>query len=141
SPEARRSLRVAGVLARSGTSDDSLFFVPLATAQRMFQQQGRLTAIAIRLRDPSLQREASQRLQQIPGAQVVTLTEMMGTFLNLVGSVRILLQAISLLALAVSALGVFNTMFAAVLERRDELAMMRAVGASSSQVFQLVTFE
>jgi putative ABC transport system permease protein len=141
SPEANRSLRVDGILTRSGTSDDNLFFVPLATAQSMFGQPNRLTAIAIRLKDPDLLRDATQRLQEIPGAQVVTLTEMMGVFLNLVGSVRILLQAISLLALAVSALGVFNTMFAAVLERRDELAIMRAVGASSSQVFQLVTFE
>jgi hypothetical protein len=76
--------RVAGVLERSGTSDDNLFFVPLNTAQRMFQQPERLTAIAIRLRDPALLQAAAQRLQRIPGAQVVTLTEMMGTFLSLV---------------------------------------------------------
>ena len=50
---------MAGILKRSGTSDDNLFFLPLATAQRMFQQTGRLTAIAIRLRDPALLREAS----------------------------------------------------------------------------------
>ena len=36
SPETGRKLRVAGVLERSGTSDDNLFFVPLRTAQRMF---------------------------------------------------------------------------------------------------------
>jgi len=67
SPEAGQKLHVTGVLERSGTSDDSLFFVPLATAQRMFGQSNRLTAVAIRLRDPGLVREASQRLQTIPG--------------------------------------------------------------------------
>lgn len=104
-PEANRTLRVEGVLARSGTADDHLFFVPLRTAQTMFSQAERLTAIAIRLREPDRLREAVQRLQQIPGAQVVTLTEMMGVFLNLVGSVRMLLQAITLLAITVCALG------------------------------------
>lgn len=141
SPEANRTLRVDGVLARSGTADDSLFFVPLRTAQAMFSQPERLTAIAIRLREPDLLREVAERLQQIPGAQVVTLTEMMGVFLNMVGSVRMLLQAIALLAVTVCALGVFNTMLAAVLERSDELAIMRAVGASRAQLFGLVAME
>ena len=57
SPETGQELRVAGVLERSGTSDDSLFFVPLRTAQRMFGQENRLTAVAIRLRDPALLRQ------------------------------------------------------------------------------------
>ncbi|MBU6400411.1 MAG: ABC transporter permease, partial [Verrucomicrobia bacterium] len=60
SPETGRVLRVAGLLERSGTSDDSLFFVPLKTAQDMFHQPGRLTAIAIRLRDPARLQEAAQ---------------------------------------------------------------------------------
>lgn len=141
SPEAGRTFRVAGVLERSGTSDDSLFFLPLPTAQKMFNQSERLTAIAIRLRDPALLREASERLQRIPGAQVVTLTEMMGTFLNLVGSGRTLLRAIAVLAVAVSALGAFNTLLAAVVERAPELALLRAVGASRTQVFALIAAE
>jgi putative ABC transport system permease protein len=140
-PEANRTLRVDGILARSGTADDNLLFVPLRTAQLMFGQRDRLTAIAIRLHQPDLLREATRRLQEIPGAQVVTLTEMMGVFLNLVGSVRMLLQAITLLAVSVAALGVFNTMLAAVLERADELAVMRAIGASRAQLFSLVTLE
>ena len=141
SVEAGRSLRVEGVLEHSGMSDDNLFFVPLATAQSMFGQVERLTAIAIRLREPEMLREAAKRLQQIPGAQVTTFTEMTGVFLNMVGSVRILLQSITLLAIAVCVLGVFNTMLAAVLERTGELAIMRAVGASRAQVFSLVTLE
>jgi len=141
SPETGQKLRVAGVLERSGTSDDSLFFVRLRTAQRMFNQTNRLTAIAIRLRDPVLLREASERLQHIPGAQVVTLTEMMGTFLNLVGAVRTLLFSIALVAMTVSVLGVFNTLLAAVVERTNELSVMRAIGASRSQIIGLITTE
>ena len=141
SPETGANFHVAGVLARSGTSDDSLFFVPLRTAQKMFNQPGRLTAIAIRLRDPALLREATARLQNIPGAQVVTLTEMMGTFLNLVGAVRTLLFAIGCIAVTVGALGVFNTLLANVVERSGELSLMRAIGASPTQVVGLITTE
>ena len=140
-PEGNRMFHVDGVLAPSGTSDDHLFFIPLRAAQALFAQPRRLTAIAVRLREPELVREAAQRLQQIPGAQVVTMTETMGVFLNLVGSVRLLLQAISLLAVTVCVLGVFNTMLAAVLERSDELAIMRALGASRGQVLGCVMLE
>ena len=141
SPETKQTLRVTGVLERSGTSDDSLFFVPLETAQRMFNQQHRFTAVAIRLRDPALLHDTSQRLQTIPGAQVVTLTEMMGTFINLVGAVRTLLLSIAMVAVAISVLSVLNTLLAAVVERTGELAVMRAIGASRLQVVGLITIE
>ena len=107
----------------------------------MFNQPGCLTAIAIRLRDPAQLHAASERLQGIPGAQVVTLTEMMGTFLNLVGTVRTLLFSLALVAIAVSVLGVFNTLLAAVVERTDELSILRAIGASRLQIMGLITTE
>ncbi len=141
SPETGKEFTVCGVLERSGTSDDSLFFVPLATAQAMFHQPDRLTAVAIRLKEPALVTDASERLQQIPGAQVVTLTEMMGTFLNLVGSARTLVLAIAVVAVAISALSIFNVMMAAVLERTREIGVMRAVGLSRMGAFRLMAIE
>ncbi len=141
SPEAKKELVVSGVLERSGTSDDSLFFVPLATAQSMFNQPGRLTAVAIRLKDPAEITAASDRLQEVKGAQVVTLTEMMGTFLNLIGGARTLVLAIAIVAVAVSLLSVFNTMMAAVLERVRELGVLRAVGLSRFGSFRLMVLE
>lgn len=141
SPELSRTFRVDGVLTRSGTSDDSLFFIPLAEAQRLFAQDGRLTAVAVRLRDPAQLRAAVDRLQQIPGAQVVTMTEMLGTFLRLLGTVRTLLLALATVACAVAVLGVLNTLLAAVVERTPELCLLRAVGASRRQVMGLVTLE
>ena len=141
SPETHRTLRVAGILQRSGTADDSLFFVPLTTAQAMFHQPQRITAIAVQLHDPQQTGAASARLQTIAGAQVVTLSEMMGTFLNLVGAVKTLLFSLAVVALAIGALGVFNTLLSIVVERRSELAMMRALGASGPQIFALLTLE
>jgi putative ABC transport system permease protein len=141
SPETGRSLIVSSVLERSGTSDDSLFFVPLTTAQEMFHQPSRLTAVAIRLKDPTRVKGVIERLQAIPGAQVVTLTEMMGTFLNLLGSVKTLLSAIAIVALAVTFLTLFNTLLASVLERTHELSILRALGATSFQIFGLLSLE
>lgn len=141
SPETGRQFRVSGILERSGTSDDSQFFVPLATAQAMFHQSGRVTAIAIRLHDPTKIGPAQKRLQAIPGAQVATLTEMMGTFLNIMGAVRTLVLAVAIVAITISTLSVFNTMLTSVLERTGELGIMRAVGASRVDIFSLLALE
>lgn len=141
SPETGRTFTVCGVLTRSGTSDDSQFFVPLATAQAMFAKPGRLTGIALRLTDPAQLGAASRRLQEIPGAQVVTLTEMIGTFLNLMGAARALMLGVALVAVAIGSLSVFNTMLAATLERTRELGVLRALGVSRSGIFALLAFE
>ena len=141
SPELGATFRVCGVLERSGTSDDALLFLPLEEAQERFGMRSRLTAVAVRLRDPARIREVSARFQALPGAQVVTMTEMMGTFLNLLGSVRALMLAVSTVALAAGVLGLLQSTMSGVLERGAELALFRAVGATRRQVFVLVGAE
>ena len=140
-PETKKEFRVSGILERSGTSDDNQFFIPLGTAQKLFRHEGRLTAIAVRLKDPTLLREATERLQRIPGAQAVTITEMMGVFVNLVGTVRALMQGLALVAVVISLLTVFNTLLASVIERTNELSVLRAVGASPAQLLGLLSLE
>lgn len=141
SPETKTSFTVCGILEPSGTSDDSQFFIPIATAQQLFNQQGRITGIAIRLRDPNLISQASARLQEIPGAQAVTMTEMIGTFLNLAGAAKALMLGVTFVALGVSGLTVFNTLIANTLERTRELGILRAIGYSRAAIFLSVTTE
>ena len=107
----------------------------------MLGQEGRLTAIAVRLKDPARLRAVLERFRELPGTQVVTMTEMMGTFLRLLGTVRSLTVALSLVACAVGGLGIVNTLLAAVVERAPELCLMRAVGASRRQVMGLLMWE
>ena len=107
----------------------------------MFNSARRVTAVAIRLRDPSTLAEASARLQEVPGAQVVTQTEMMGTFLNILGAVRALLRSIGLVALFASTAGLINTLLLSVAERAFEFSLFRAIGASRGQLFGVVLVE
>src|SRR5947199_708656 len=72
-----REFKVAGVLERTGTGDDGFFFIPLATAQRMFGKPGQLTAVAIRLKDPTRVAPVARQLSHLRGAEVITISELM----------------------------------------------------------------
>jgi putative ABC transport system permease protein len=66
---------------------------------------------------------------------------MMGTFQNLVIAVRRLLLSIAIVAVTVAGLSVFNTALAAIVEQTNELAVMRALGASRLQIASLIAIE
>src|SRR5712692_4566149 len=86
SEKMNREFKVSGVLERTGTGDDGFFFIPLATAQQMFGKPGQLTAVAVRLKDPTQVGAVARRLSRVRGAEVVTISELMGAMLNLVGA-------------------------------------------------------
>src|SRR5205823_5960384 len=56
-------------------------------------------------------------------------------------SMRTLLFSLALVALSIGLLSTFNTLLAAVVERTNELSVMRALGASRSQIVGLITTE
>lgn len=107
----------------------------------MFNSSNRLTAVGVRLRDPAKVTEVFARLQNISGAQVVTQTEMMGTFLTILGTVRTLLRSIAWIALCASTAGLMNTLLMSVAERAFEFSLFRAIGASRTQLLKIVAIE
>jgi len=132
---------VVGILERTGTQDDEFHFLPLQVAQRVFGKPEQITTIAIRVSDISKISEVSKQLENIPDIQVVTMTQVMGTIMNLVGSARTLLISVIIVAIIISAVGIINTLLMSVNERVREFGMMKAVGASGFDIGRLVIIE
>jgi putative ABC transport system permease protein len=140
-PEKDVTLDVVGELEPTGTEDDGFFYVPLATAQAMFDQPGKLTGISIRLTNPDDAPVVSAKLATIKGAEVITMGELLGTMMTLMGSAKSLLLSIVMIIIIISALGVLNTVLMSVFERTREIGVMRATGASQAHIFGLVWLE
>jgi putative ABC transport system permease protein len=138
---AQEPFTVVGILDRTGGQDDEFHFLPLASAQRMFDKAGYITTIAIRVKDITKISQVGQTLETIPDIQVVTMTQIMGTILNLVGSAQMLLISVIIIAVIICAVGIINTLLMSVNERIREFGMMKALGASGSDIGRLVLIE
>lgn len=57
------------------------------------------------------------------------------------GAIQITLALFGIIALFVSAIGMFNTMTITLLERTQEIGIMKSIGASSSDILQLFLME
>jgi putative ABC transport system permease protein len=140
-PEKDATFDVVGELSPTGTEDDGLFYIPLATAQQMFNQPDKLTSILIRLKNPEDAPVVAAKLANIKGAEVITMGELLGTMMNLMGSAKALLLSIVLIVIVISALGVLNTVLMSVFERTKEIGVMRATGAGKLHIFSLIWLE
>ncbi len=132
---------IVGILERTGSQDDEFHYLPLLQTQKLFNKEGQITTIAIKAGDVSKIPEIAKKLEEIPDIQVVTMTQVMGTIMNLVGSAQALLFSVIIIALVISAVGIVNTLIMSVNERTREFGMMKAVGASGWDIGKLILIE
>jgi len=132
---------IIGILDRTGDQDDNFHFVTLGEVQRVFNKVGKITTIAVKVREIDQISEVSDEMEKIPDIQVVTMAQIMGTIMNLAGSARSLLLTVIAIALIISAFGIINTLLMSVNERTREFGMMKAIGASGLDIGKMVLAE
>jgi putative ABC transport system permease protein len=135
---------VAGVLERTGGADDLFVHMPLGAAQRLFYRPGQLTHILVRLRDPDQLEGVTSALRGCDAGlqmNVVPLSHLFQSIQQLLRSTRLLLLCVALVALLAAGAGVGNAVLLSVTERTREIGVLRALGASVSEVVRLIWLE
>jgi putative ABC transport system permease protein len=140
-PEKNVELKVVGVLARSGTADDGTIFVPLKTVQKIFDKEGLITAAGIKVYKDANMAELENKLYDLPDVQVVSMAQVKNTIMSLVSTAKVMVFSIALIAILIAMLGVINTILMSVLERYQEIGIIKSMGAMPWDVFRMIWTE
>lgn len=137
-------MKVVGVLGRTDSQDDSFIFMPLRTLQDLFKLPGKIVVVLVRAQniDPAAMEQLTQDLRDLGGnMNIFPLSELLNNASQLMQVTRAFVMAIVLVAIAIGLAGVLNTILMAVFERTKEIGMMKAIGASSRDIFALIWTE
>jgi putative ABC transport system permease protein len=141
-PAASATFQVARVIS-TGSSEDDQVFVPLGELQKLGGIEGKISVIEINI--PGQTAEIERGVQQLsaafPRLDVRPIRQIVYSQGKVLHTIRGLLISLMSLILVIIALCVMATMTAIVLERRKDIAVMKALGASNQDVTRLFLME
>ncbi len=135
-------LEVAGVLDGLAGAGD-VVVVDIAAAQQVFDRIGLLTRIEIGVRPGASMAQLSRAIEaNLPaGVLLGRAAQLAGRAASITRAYRVNLDALALVALGSGAFLVFSTLALQAARRRQELALLRALGVTRRGITALIAFE
>ncbi len=144
--------KLVGIMKRIGNDqDDSQFFIPLETAEEIFKEPDYDT-IMVRVKEgfkPSdvaedikakMRRDRDQKEGE-EDFNVQTSEQLLESVGGIISAVQTVVVGIALISLGVGGIGIMNAMYTSVLERTQEIGVMKALGARQGDILSMFLIE
>ncbi len=139
----KKKMTVTGILAETGSQDDSMIFMKLETAQSLLGKEGKITMVEVAALCNAcpISEMAAQISEIMPEADVKALQQVVAGRLNTLSQIKSVSLTLSGIILCIGILVVFVTMMSNVRERRSEIGILRAIGYRKSHVISIILIE
>lgn len=152
---------VVGILAISGTPNDRAIFCDIASVWEAHahhdhdhencddpdhhhdtEQPKEITAALVKLHSPALRPSFRERVNRNYNAMAaIPINEIRKLYDQLLGTAKAVMLAIGYLVVVISSISILIGLYMAILQRKRDLAIMRALGASRGEIFGAVLIE
>lgn len=129
----RMDFILSGFVERGGPEDSS-FIMTIPDAWDLMGLKGKLSAVLVRGRSGELEAIVKDIRGAIPDVSVKTLRQVAYAEESLLRKIQLLMALVTVVVLSAGAISVASTMGANVLERREEIGLMKAIGATKREI-------
>ena len=140
---------VVGIMGEIGNpQDDSQIYVPLETMNKIVGQTNELSYIVIKASEPSKVDSVAKDVQKYlddkygeKNFKASTSEQVAQSVSQIFSIISIVLGGIASIALVVAGIGIANTMYMSVMEKTREVGVMKAIGATNTQIMEIFLVE
>ena len=127
----------------TGSSEDDQVFLPLEELQRVMGMTGKISLVQLSVRGETgeIERAMRELSKTLPDVDVRPIHQIVYSEGRVLGVIRWFLLSVMTLILVIIVICLMATMTAIVLERRKDIGVMKALGASDLLVMQLFLAE
>ncbi len=148
-----KTFEVVGILKKKGSFIlDGIVLMNEDALRDLFGIKDRADVIAVKAKDKNRLDEAKDEVEKIlrkrrgvkigeEDFRVDTPQSALSTVNDVLFGVQVFIVIVASISILVGALGIVNTMLTAVLERKSQIGVMKAIGAKNSDVFYMFFFE
>ena len=144
-------MRVIGVLRgrgrQLGMDVDEVVFIPIAASMRMANKRS-VSRIMLELWPRADQGAVIEQVKQLLIARhdeedftLISQDAVLSSLSSILGLLTLVVAGIASISLAVAGIGIMNVMLVSVSERRDEVGLLKAVGANQRQILFIFLLE
>lgn len=139
----KKQFTVRGILEETNSADDYMVFIPLETMQRLFRKQGQVSLVSVRAMCPNCPvGDAMVELNKhVTGITAVSQLDVAGVQFDFFNMLYKFLLAVIVATIAVGIFSIFNIVTGSLYGRVREIGMLKAIGASRSQLFRIFLYE